>query len=69
MSLVEVTDGGYNTIIRFNEEEFSKSKGKVRRWIYENTITPARLSRLAFRGAEIKEEYEKIHKPYLYNEN
>jgi pilus assembly protein CpaF len=66
MSLVEVTDEGYKTIIRFDEGEFSHS-GK-RRWIYENAISGDRLARLAFRGADIKPEYETIAEKQLYPE-
>ena len=50
MSLVEVADEGYRTIVRFDEDEFAHA-GK-RRWLYENAITGSRLSRLAFRGAD-----------------
>lgn len=66
MSLVEVNDEGYNTVIQFDTEEYAKTEGKVRRWIYKNPITKDRLSLLAFRGARIKPEYEHIHEKYLY---
>lgn len=68
MSLVEVTQEGYRTIIKFDEAEFAASQGKTRRWIYENPITEERLGRLAFRGAEIKPEYTSITDKYLYPE-
>ncbi len=67
MSLVEVTNEGYRTIARFDEDEFAHN-GK-RRWIYENTISNERLSRLAFRGADIKPEYETIEEKHLYPED
>jgi len=66
MELVEVTKDGYNTIIRFDKEEFAKT-GK-HRWIYENPVTPQRLGQLAFRGAKLKPEYEKVHEKYLHIE-
>lgn len=66
MSIEEVTPKGYRTIIRFDPDEFAASGGKVRRWIYENPVTPERLSMLAFRGAGIKPAYEKITEKYLY---
>ncbi|MBE3582126.1 MAG: CpaF family protein [Thermoanaerobacteraceae bacterium] len=65
MSVVEVTREGYRTIIRFDEEEFARTKGRVRRWVYETPVTPERLSRLAFRGAEVKPEYVQVHEQYL----
>lgn len=69
MSLVEVTEDGYRSIVRFDEHEFAKSGGSTRRWIYENSITPDRLSRLAFRGAKNPGNYEKITEKHLYIEN
>jgi pilus assembly protein CpaF len=67
ISLVEVTDEGYRTIVRFDEDEFART-GK-RRWLQENAITNARLSRLAFRGAEIRPEYETAGSMPLYPED
>jgi pilus assembly protein CpaF len=64
MSIVEVTEDGYRTIIRFDEDEFART-GK-RRWVYEDLITRTRLSRLAFRGAEIKPDLETVSEKYLY---
>jgi pilus assembly protein CpaF len=66
MSVVEVTDDGYALIIRFDEDEFAHA-GK-RRWIHENPISSSRLSRLAFRGADVKPEYEAVKEKYLYPE-
>ncbi|MCF8010907.1 MAG: Flp pilus assembly complex ATPase component TadA [Clostridiales bacterium] len=66
MSIVEVTDEGYKTIIRFDEEEFNRTNGNTRRWIYENPVSRERLNRLAFRGANIKDEYREVHKTELY---
>ncbi len=67
MSIVEVTPEGYNTIIKFDQEEFALTGGKTRRWIYNNPISQERLSQLAFNGATIKPEYKDIHQNYLYN--
>ncbi|RJX22198.1 MAG: CpaF family protein [Desulforudis sp.] len=65
MELVEVTDDGYQTIIRFDEDTFAQTKGEVRQWVYENPISEKRLNALAFRGAEIKPEYREIHQRIL----
>jgi pilus assembly protein CpaF len=67
MSLVEVTDDGYRTIIRLDEDEFACT-GK-RRWVYENAISRMRLSRMAFRGAGIKPEFESVEQKLLYPES
>jgi len=64
MELVEVTKEGYNTVIRFDKEEFANTRS--RRWIYENPVTLERLGQLAFRGAKVKPEYETVHEKYLY---
>jgi len=64
MSLIEVTDEGYRTILRFDEEEFAHTR--KRRWIYENAITGSRLSRLSFRGADIRPDYETTGSIPLY---
>lgn len=64
MSIVEVTPQGYRTIIRFDTDEFA-STGR-RRWIYENPVSPERLSMLAFRGANVKPEYEQVKEDYRY---
>lgn len=68
MSIVEVTGEGYRTILRFDEEEFARTRGKVRQWVYEAPVTPERLGRLAFRGAAVKPEYEQVHERFLYAE-
>ncbi|MEW6727590.1 MAG: CpaF family protein, partial [Bacillota bacterium] len=68
MSIVEVTPDGYRTIIRFDEEEFARTKGRTRRWVYEQPVSRERLAKLAFRGADIQPEYEQIHKKYLQEE-
>lgn len=68
MSLVEVTGEEYRTIIRFDEDEFASSNCKVRRWIYENPVSRKRISRLAFRGATMRPEYEQVHEKFLYPE-
>ncbi|AKX95711.1 secretion system protein E [Moorella thermoacetica] len=65
MSLVEVTPEGYRTIIRYDTKAFAASRGKERRWIYENTVTPEKMGKLAFSGAELKPEYEKVPEKYL----
>jgi pilus assembly protein CpaF len=64
MSIDEVTDDGYRTIIRLDEEEFAGSR--KRRWIYENPISRVRLGRLAFRGAEIRPDLEAVQEKLLY---
>lgn len=67
MELVEVIPGeGYRTIIKFDAHAFAESKGKERRWVYANPITEERLSMLAFRGAKVLPEYERVHEKYLY---
>ncbi|MGI9951358.1 ATPase, T2SS/T4P/T4SS family [Moorellaceae bacterium AZ2] len=68
MRVVEVTRDGYRTIFRFDEEEFARTRGQVRRWVYEVPVTTERLGRLAFRGAEVKPEYEQVHEKYFYAE-
>ncbi|MGB9859487.1 MAG: ATPase, T2SS/T4P/T4SS family [Moorellaceae bacterium] len=69
MELVEVVPGeGYRTVVRFDAQEFAASRGKVRRWVFENPVTPERLALLAFRGATVKPEYEKVKEKYLYLE-
>ncbi|NSW82738.1 MAG: CpaF family protein [Syntrophothermus sp.] len=66
MELVEVIPGeGYRTIIKFDAHAFAESRGRERRWIYTNPITEERLSMLAFRGAKLIPEYEKVHEKYL----
>ncbi len=67
MSLVEVTDEGYRTIVRLDMDEFARIG--QRRWAYDNAITGERLSMLAFRGAEIKPEYETVKETLLYPES
>lgn len=66
MSVEEVTPEGYRTIIRFDREEFAASGGKVRRWVYENPVSPERLSMLAFRGGVVRPEYEAVAEKFLY---
>lgn len=66
VELVEVIpDEGYKTIIRFDSREFAGSEGKTRRWIYENPVSPERLSMLAFRGGRILPEYEAVKEKYI----
>lgn len=66
MEVVEVVPGeGYRTIIRFDTREFANTGGKTSRWIYENPVSPERLATLAFRGAKVKPEYEKITEKYI----
>lgn len=61
MSVVEVApDGGYRTIIRFDVDEFAASGGKVRRWVFENPVSEARLNTLSFRGAKVLPQYEDV---------
>ena len=67
MEIVEVVPGqGYRTIIKFDADEFSKSEGRTRRWIYENAVSPERLSMLAFRGAKVLPKYEQVQDKHLY---
>lgn len=67
MELVEIIPGeGYKTIIRFDADEFTATGGKTRRWIYESSVSREGLSMLAFRGGEIKPEYEQVREKYLY---
>ncbi|MEG6617490.1 ATPase, T2SS/T4P/T4SS family [Peptococcaceae bacterium 1198_IL3148] len=67
MELVQVTDDDYRPIIRFDKEEYALTRGKTRRWIYENPISNKGLADLGFRGGTIKPEYEKvIGNGYLY---
>ena len=65
MSIVEITPNGYETIISFDRDEFASSGGKNRRWIYHKPVSKDMLSRLAFSGANIKPEYEKVQEKYL----
>jgi len=68
LTVVEVTDdpvNPFNTIIRFDEDEFASTNGKVRRWIYENPVTQKRLSRLAFRGAKNIAKFSEIKEKYI----
>jgi pilus assembly protein CpaF len=66
MSLVEVTDDEYRTIIRFDEDELAHTG--QRRWVYENAISEERLARLAFRGAKVRPEFETVAEKHLYPE-
>ena len=63
MKIVEVLPGEYRTIISFDTQEFRKSG--IRRWVYENTVSANRLDALAFRGATMKPEYEKIVQKHI----
>lgn len=68
MTIVEVTGdpvNPYNTIIRFDEDEFAATNGEVRRWLYENPVTRKRLSRLAFRGAKNLDEFAGNKEKYI----
>lgn len=66
LSLVEVGEDRYRTLIRFDEDEFAATGGQVKRWVYESPVSAARLARLAFRGARIGAEHEKVTEKYLY---
>ncbi len=57
-------DGVYEPIITLDYQEYATKK--ERRWIYHNPISDERLGRLAFGGAVIRPEYEKVHEKYLY---
>lgn len=64
---IEVKPGGeYVPIIVLDYDEYAAKK--QRRWIYNQPISPERLSRLAFRGATILPEYENVKEKYLYPE-
>ena len=62
MEIIQVTEEGYRTIIKFDYNEFIKSDGKSRRWVFENPITDDMLGKLAFNGGVLKEEYLKPDK-------
>ena len=63
--LIEVKpDGVYEPIITLDYAEYAAKK--ERRWIYNSPISGERLDRLAFGGATIRPEYEKVHEKYLY---
>lgn len=66
MEVVEVTDDGFETILKFDEDEYAATRGKVRRWIYNKPISQKRLSRLAFRGATNLDAYTEIKEKYHY---
>jgi len=66
LSLIEVDEDSYRTLIRFDEDEFAASGGLVRRWVYENPVSGKRLARLAFRGARVLGEFRTISEKYLY---
>lgn len=65
MEIVEVSPGGYRTIIKFDTREFAASGGKTRRWTYENPVSPERLAMLAFRGARVRPEYGAVREKYI----
>lgn len=75
MRLVEVVpkagDAEYRLIIRFDTEEYARTNGATRRWVYESAPTTDRLSRMAFRGGIIKPEFEQVPESvssrYLYS--
>jgi len=65
--LIEVKpDGVYEPIITLDYAEYAAKK--ERRWIYHKPVSEERLARLAFGGAVIRPEYEKVHEKYLYPE-
>jgi pilus assembly protein CpaF len=66
LSLMEVGEGRYRTLIRFDEEEFAATGGRVKRWVYESPVSEKRLSRLAFRGARVLRDFETVKEKYLY---
>jgi len=66
MSIIQVTEDGYQSIIRFDYDEFLSTNGQTRRWIYDNPISFNALSKLAFNGAIIKPEYEKVKEGMKY---
>ncbi|MEW6697294.1 MAG: ATPase, T2SS/T4P/T4SS family [Bacillota bacterium] len=69
MELVEVTEDGYETILKFDESEYAATNGKVRRWIYNKPISEKRLARLAFRGARNIDAYTVVKEKFHYAEN
>ncbi|MEG6512404.1 ATPase, T2SS/T4P/T4SS family [Desulforamulus ruminis] len=68
MSLVEITEDGYEEILVFDEDEYLASNGKVRRWIYNKPISKKRLAKLAFRGARNIDAYTEVKEKYHYAE-
>lgn len=66
MELVEVTEDGYETILKFDEDEYAATQGRVRRWIYNKPISKSRLARLAFRGAQNIDAYTQVKEKYHY---
>ncbi len=66
MELVEITDDGYETILKLDEDEYAATQGTVRRWIYNKPISQKRLSRLAFRGAKNVELYTQVKEKHHY---
>jgi len=67
-ALVEVGNDGYRTLLRFDEDEFAATGGRAKRWVYENPVSAGRLSRLAFRGAAVRPEHERVDRKYHYAE-
>lgn len=73
MSMVEVVEDDlgqihHEIILRFDEQAFSQSNGKVRRWIYEKPISKKRLERMDFRGAKNIDTYAELPKnKFLYD--
>lgn len=60
MEIVQITEEGYRTIIKFDYDKFLASDGEVRQWVYEDTITSDMLGKLAFNGGNVKPEYKTI---------
>ena len=58
MDIVQVTENGYRSIIKFDYDKFLASNGETRQWVFENTITDETLGKLAFNGGDIKPEYK-----------
>jgi pilus assembly protein CpaF len=66
LDIVEVSpNGDHKTIISFDRRKFAETKGQVHQWKYVNPISEENLMDMAFKGAVIKSEYEKVHKEIL----
>lgn len=69
--MFEVTDdpnNRYREIITLDKEEFARTNGDVRRWVYQNSISKKRLADLAFHTGKSSSEFEKITDKLLYSE-
>lgn len=66
LDIVEVSPtGDHKTIISFDRRKFAESKGQVYKWKYVNPISEESLLDMAFKGAILKPEYEKVHREIL----